>query len=32
MKPFSELEPPAVNVSDLDAEAVVDLMTEVGFL
>ncbi len=32
VKPFSELEPPAVNVSDLDAEAVVDLMTEVGFL
>ncbi|WP_435770008.1 iron ABC transporter substrate-binding protein [Nocardioides sp. SYSU DS0651] len=31
-KPFSELEPPQVNVSDLDAEAVVDLMTEVGFL
>jgi iron(III) transport system substrate-binding protein len=32
VKPFSELEPPAVNVSDLDSEAVVDLMTEVGFL
>lgn len=31
-KPFSELEPPQVNVSDLDARAVVDLMTEVGFL
>lgn len=31
-KPFSELEPPAVNVSDLDAQKVVDLMTEVGFL
>ncbi|WP_408897978.1 iron ABC transporter substrate-binding protein [Nocardioides sp. R1-1] len=31
-KPFSELQPPQVNVSDLDAEAVVDLMTEVGFL
>jgi iron(III) transport system substrate-binding protein len=30
--PFSELEPPQVNVSDLDAERVVDLMTEVGFL
>lgn len=29
---FSDLEPPAVNVSDLDAEAVVELMTEVGFL
>ncbi len=32
VKPFSELEPPRVNVSDLDAEAVVDLMTAVGFL
>jgi len=32
VKPFSELQPPAVNVSDLDSEAVVDLMTEVGFL
>lgn len=31
-KPFSELEPPEVNVSDLDARAVVDLMTQVGFL
>ncbi|WP_436698920.1 iron ABC transporter substrate-binding protein [Nocardioides sp. BYT-33-1] len=31
-KPFSELQPPQVNVSDLDAETVVDLMTEVGFL
>lgn len=31
-KPFSELEPPSVNVSDLDAEKVVDLMTDVGFL
>ncbi|KAB2808387.1 iron ABC transporter substrate-binding protein [Pimelobacter simplex] len=31
-KPFSELQPPAVNVSDLDAKKVVDLMTEVGFL
>ncbi|GAA4814000.1 iron ABC transporter substrate-binding protein [Nocardioides caeni] len=31
-QPFSELEPPQVNVSDLDARAVVDLMTEVGFL
>jgi len=31
-KPFSELQPPEVNVSDLDAEAVVELMTEVGFL
>jgi len=32
VKPFGELEPPVVNVSDLDSEAVVDLMTEVGFL
>ncbi|WP_322937711.1 iron ABC transporter substrate-binding protein [Nocardioides bizhenqiangii] len=32
VKPFAELEPPVVNVSDLDSEAVVDLMTEVGFL
>lgn len=32
VKPFSELDPPAVNVSNLDSEAVVDLMTEVGFL
>jgi iron(III) transport system substrate-binding protein len=32
VEPFSELEPPRVNVSDLDAEAVVELMTEVGFL
>ena len=32
VKPFSELAPPQVNVSDLDGEAVVDLMTEVGFL
>jgi iron(III) transport system substrate-binding protein len=31
-KPFSELEPPQVNVSELDAEKVVELMTEVGFL
>lgn len=31
-KAFSDLQPPAVNVSDLDAEKVVDLMTEVGFL
>lgn len=31
-KPFSELQPPEVNVSDLDSEKVVDLMTEVGFL
>ncbi|WP_183093068.1 iron ABC transporter substrate-binding protein [Nocardioides stalactiti] len=32
VKPFGELQPPQVNVSDLDAEAVVDLLTEVGFL
>jgi iron(III) transport system substrate-binding protein len=32
VKPFAELEPPTVNVSDLDSEAVVDMMTEVGFL
>ena len=31
-QPFDELEPPVVNVSDLDGQAVVDLMTEVGFL
>ncbi|WP_278257409.1 extracellular solute-binding protein [Nocardioides convexus] len=31
-KPFSALQPPAVNVSDLDSKKVVDLMTEVGFL
>lgn len=31
-QPFSELDPPRVNVSDLDAKTVVDLMTEVGFL
>lgn len=31
-KPFSELQPPQVNVSDLDAETVVDLLEEVGFL
>ena len=32
VKPFSELQPPAVRVSDLDSDAVVKLMTEVGFL
>ena len=32
VKPFSELQPPELNVSDLDAATVVDLMTEVGFL
>lgn len=31
-QPFSALEPPQVNVSDLDSRAVVELMTEVGFL
>lgn len=31
-KQFSELQPPQVNVSDLDAEKVVDLLEEVGFL
>lgn len=32
VKPLGELAPPQVNVSDLDAEQVVSLMTEVGFL
>jgi iron(III) transport system substrate-binding protein len=32
VEPFDSLQPPAVNVSDLDGQAVVDLMTEVGFL
>ncbi len=32
VKSFDELEPPEVNVSDLDAERVVELMTEIGFL
>ncbi len=32
VKPFGELEPPQVNVSDLDSEKVVSLLTEVGFL
>lgn len=31
-KPFDALDPPKVNVSELDAKAVVDLLTEVGFL
>ena len=31
-KKFSELQPPNVNVSDLNAKKVVDLMTQVGFL
>jgi iron(III) transport system substrate-binding protein len=32
VKPFDELQPPVVNVSDLDSQKVVDLMTQVGFL
>jgi iron(III) transport system substrate-binding protein len=32
VEPFDSLQPPTVNVSDLDGQAVVDLMTEVGFL
>jgi len=32
VKPFDELQPPKVNVSDLDAKKVVDLLTQVGFL
>jgi iron(III) transport system substrate-binding protein len=32
VKPFSELQPPQVNVSDLDGPAVVKLLTEAGFL
>ncbi|MEU0268759.1 iron ABC transporter substrate-binding protein [Nocardioides sp. NPDC006303] len=32
VKPFSELDPPAVSVSELDSDAVVEMMTEVGFL
>ena len=32
VKPFSELQPPEVNVSDLDAELVVEMMTDIGFL
>ena len=32
VKPFAELEPPRVNVSDLDAETVVEMMTDLGFL
>ena len=32
VKPFDELEPPKVNVSDLDGPAVVKLLTEAGFL
>ncbi len=30
--PLGDLDPPDVNVSDLDGETVVDLMTEAGFL
>jgi len=32
VKPFDSLQPPKVDVSDLDAEKVVDLLTQVGFL
>jgi iron(III) transport system substrate-binding protein len=32
VKPFDQLQPPKVNVSDLDAKKVVDLLTQVGFL
>lgn len=32
VEPFDRLEPPLVDVSDLDSEKVVDLMTQVGFL
>ncbi|HEX5087794.1 MAG TPA: iron ABC transporter substrate-binding protein [Nocardioides sp.] len=32
VKPFSELQPPTVAISDLDGDTVVDLLTEVGFL
>lgn len=32
VEPFDSLQPPAVNVSDLDGQAVVEMMTEVGFL
>ena len=32
VKQFSELQPPEVNVSDLDAEAVVALLPDLGFL
>jgi len=32
VKPFDSLRPPKVNVSDLDATKVVDLLTQVGFL
>ncbi len=32
VKPFSELQPPTVAISDLDGDKVVELMTEIGFL
>jgi iron(III) transport system substrate-binding protein len=32
VKPFDRLDPPEVDVSDLDSRKVVDLMTQVGFL
>jgi iron(III) transport system substrate-binding protein len=32
VKPFDELQPPKVNVSDLDGPAVVKLLTQAGFL
>jgi iron(III) transport system substrate-binding protein len=32
VKPFDSLQPPKVNVSDLDDKLVVDLLTQVGFL
>ena len=32
VKPFSELQPPTVAISDLDGGKVVDLLTEAGFL
>ncbi len=32
VKPFADLQPPPVDVTSLDSEKVVDLMTEVGFL
>lgn len=32
VKPFSELQPPTVAISDLDGEKVVELLTEAGFL
>jgi len=32
VKPFDTLQPPEVNVSDLDPKRVVDLLTQVGFL